>query len=53
VLVEGVSRTNENMMSGRTDGGKIVNFEGDASLIGSFVSLEIIKAHTWSLYGKL
>lgn len=53
ILVEGVSKTNENMMTGRTDGGKIVNFEGSPDLAGKFLNIEIIKAHTWSLYGKL
>ena len=53
VLVEGQSRTDENMMTGRTDGGKIVNFEGSHELTGRFADLEIIKANTWSLYGKL
>ena len=53
VLVEGQSRTDEHMMTGRTDGGKIVNFEGSHELTGRFADLEIIKANTWSLYGKL
>lgn len=53
VLVEGASKSNEKMMTGRTDGGKVVNFEGSVDLIGKFVVLEITKAHTWSLYGKL
>lgn len=53
VLVEGVSKTNEKMLSGRTQGNKIVNFEGNKELIGNFVDLLIIKAHTWSLYGKI
>ena len=53
VLVEGESRTDANMMTGRTDGGKTVNFEGTKDLKGKFCDLEIIKANTWSLYGKL
>jgi tRNA-2-methylthio-N6-dimethylallyladenosine synthase len=53
VLVEGFSKTNEKMLTGRTEGNKTVNFEGNKELIGSFVDLLIIKAHTWSLYGKI
>ena len=34
VLVDGVSKTDNTMLSGRTDGGKIVNFTGDADLMG-------------------
>ncbi|MBR2742759.1 MAG: tRNA (N6-isopentenyl adenosine(37)-C2)-methylthiotransferase MiaB [Clostridia bacterium] len=53
VLAEGKSRTDPSMMTGRTDGGKTVNFEGAKELTGEFCDLEIIKANTWSLYGKL
>ena len=53
VLVDGVSKNNEKTLSGRTDTGKIVNFEGDKSLIGKYVNVKITEAHTWSLNGKL
>ena len=53
VLVEGVSKNNDSMLSGRTDSSKIVNFKGDASLKGKYVDVKITEAHTWSLNGEL
>lgn len=53
VLVEGKSKTDENMLTGRTDGGKIVNFEGDCSLIGKMLELKIEEQRKWYLKGKL
>ncbi|MBR4173201.1 MAG: tRNA (N6-isopentenyl adenosine(37)-C2)-methylthiotransferase MiaB [Clostridia bacterium] len=53
VLVDGVSKNNEKTLSGRTDTGKTVNFEGDKSLIGEYVDVKVTKAHTWSLNGKI
>lgn len=53
VLVEGLSENNDNMVSGRTDTGKTVIFQGDPSLIGKFVDVNITTAQTWVLKGKL
>ena len=53
ILTEGVSKNNPNALMGRTEGGKTVNFEGDKSLIGSFVTVEITDAKTWSLTGRI
>lgn len=53
VLVESLSKTNEEFLSGRTDGGKIVNFKGDRSLIGSMVNVKITETKTWSLLGEI
>ena len=53
VLVEGVSKTDEMALTGRTDGFKLVNFAGDSSLIGKVVDVEIIDAKTFSLLGKI
>lgn len=53
VLVEGVSKTDETSLTGRTDGGKIVNFKGDINLKGSFVDVKITEAKTWSLAGEI
>ena len=49
VLVEGTSKNNEKMLTGRTDSNKVVIFEGDISLIGNMVELEIISEHMWYL----
>jgi len=53
VLVDGTSKNNEEMLSGRTDTGKIVNFKGDKALTGKYVDVKITEAHTWSLNGQL
>jgi len=53
VLVEGVSHKNETRMTGRTSENKVVIFEGDSSLKGTFVNVKITKAKTWTLYGEL
>lgn len=53
VLVEGKSKTNPDTLAGRTEGGKIVNFYGDESVIGTFVNLKITESRTWSLVGEL
>ncbi|MEE0944271.1 MAG: TRAM domain-containing protein, partial [Clostridia bacterium] len=53
VLVDGESKTDKDMLTGRTDSGKIVNFPGYSSLEGKYVEVEITKAQTWSLHGKI
>ena len=53
VLVEGLSENNDNMLSGKTDSAKTVIFEGDPSLIGTFVNVTITTAQTWVLKGNL
>lgn len=53
VLVEGESKTNPEFLSGRTDGGKIVNFRGDRSLVGELVDVKITEVKTWSLLGEI
>ncbi len=51
VLVEGQTRDGKRLM-GRTRNNKIVNFDGDASLIGQFVDVKVESAHNFSLYGS-
>lgn len=53
ILVEGVSKNNENTLTGRTEGGKVVNFAGDMSILGQMVNVKITKAQTWSLFGDI
>lgn len=52
VLVEGESKTNQEILSGRTRSNKLVNFKGDPSLIGHFVDIKITEPKTWSLEGE-
>lgn len=51
VLVEGESQSNEEMLTGRTEGNKIVNFAGDKKLIGQFADILITDCKTWHLTG--
>lgn len=53
VLAESVSKTNSDFLSGRTDGGKLVNFRGDKSLIGKMLRVRITEPKTWSLMGEI
>lgn len=53
VLVEGFSKTNESIYTGRTDTNKIVNFKGAGELAGRLVRVRIDKVQTWSLEGTL
>ncbi len=51
VLCDGPSKTDEAMLSGRTDGNKIVFFPDDGTPAGVFVDIEIDRAAPFALYG--
>ena len=53
ILVEGYSKNNEKMLTGRTDTNKVVIFEGDSELIGKTVEIKIISEHKWYLKGEV
>lgn len=53
VLVEEVSKNDYNMLSGRTEGGKLVHFKGTDHLIGQLVNVVITDAKTFTLHGDL
>lgn len=53
VLVEGLSKNNDHVLTGRTAGFKTVNFPGEENLIGEIVEVEITKGKSFSLDGKL
>ena len=53
VLVEGESKTNPDVLTGRTRSNKIVNFIGDKNLIGKEVDIEITSEHVWYLKGNV
>ena len=53
VLVEGLSKTNQEMYTGRTESFKLVNFQSDTDVSGMIVDVEIIEGKTFSLLGKL
>ena len=48
VLVDGVSKTDANMLSGYAESNKLVHFKGDESLVGKIVEVKVIESHTYS-----
>ena len=53
VLVDSVSKKSNDEVSGRTPTNHIVNFPGDAALIGHLVDVEITRPAAHSLHGAL
>lgn len=53
VLVEGKSKNNENLYTGRTSQNKVVIFEGKEEYVGKIVNVEIISEHLWYLKGEI
>ena len=53
ILVEGISKNNENIFTGRTESNKVVNFKGCEELIGKVIDVKIIADHTWYLEGEI
>lgn len=52
VLVEGVSKKNPAQYCGRTENNRVVNFDGNASMVGHFVDVLITQALPNSLRGE-
>ena len=52
VLCDGESKTNSETYSGRTEGNKIVFFEGAPEDKGRFVNVKIDRAEAFALYGE-
>jgi tRNA-2-methylthio-N6-dimethylallyladenosine synthase len=52
ILVEGVSKKDYSVLSGRTENNRVVNFEGHPKLIGQFVDVLITEALPNSLRGR-
>ena len=53
VLVEGLSKTNDSMLTGRTTTNKVVVFEGSKELIDKIVDVKIVKNCLWYLKGEI
>lgn len=53
VLVEGVSKKNENVLMGRTRTNKLVNFRASDASIGTLIQVKVTNAKTWSLDGEV
>ena len=53
VLCDGISKNNPSVYSGRTEGNKIVFFEGTPDMEGQFVEVKIDRAEAFALYGQV
>lgn len=53
ILVEGKSKNNKDLLTGRTDSNKVVIFEGNEDLIGQMIELKIVSEHLWYLKGEI
>ena len=53
VLVEGRSKNNPDMLTGRTESNKVVIFEGDKNLKDKIIDLKIVSQHMWYLKGEI
>lgn len=53
VLVEGRSKTNPERFTGRTQGNKIVLFDGDDGMTGRFADIRITRAAPFTLWGEV
>lgn len=53
VLVDGVSKTNSEVLTGRTKSYKVVNFSGSKDLIGKNIDVRIVSQHVWYLKGEI
>ena len=53
VIVENVSKNNDEMLSGRTFSNKLIHFKGDESLIGQVVDVMVTNHTSFTLEGDL
>jgi tRNA-2-methylthio-N6-dimethylallyladenosine synthase len=53
ILVEGFSKRSSKQLAGRTENNRVVNFDGQARLIGEFVDVLITEALNNSLRGRV
>lgn len=53
VLVEGESKNNSSVLSGRTRTNKLIHFEGSKDWIGQFVNVKVTEAKTWYIKAEV
>ncbi|HTJ95906.1 MAG TPA: TRAM domain-containing protein, partial [Rhodocyclaceae bacterium] len=53
VLVEGISRKDENEVAARTENNRVVNLPGHARLIGQYIDVKITSAQPHTLRGEI
>ena len=52
VLVEGISKKDDSMLSGYTAHQKLINFKGNKDHIGKIVPVKVLEVKTWALKGE-
>ncbi len=53
ILVDGYSKNDKTILTGRTDSNKVVNFYGTENLIGKMIDIKITEEHKWYLKGEI
>ena len=53
VLADGISKKHQGYLTGKSNEFIIVEFQGDESLIGQFVEIEVTETMNWAVRGKL
>lgn len=53
ILVEGPSKNNEKMLTGRTETNRVVVFEGDSNLTNQIIHVKITEDHLWYFKGEI
>ena len=53
VLVESLNREDENLVTGRLENNSVVHFPGDASLIGSIVTVKLTECRGFYYFGEM
>ncbi|MBS0341463.1 MAG: tRNA (N6-isopentenyl adenosine(37)-C2)-methylthiotransferase MiaB [Proteobacteria bacterium] len=53
VLVEGAAKHGEGILMGRTECNRVVNFAGDARLVGQMIDLRITRSMAYTLAGEV
>ncbi|MFO7951652.1 MAG: tRNA (N6-isopentenyl adenosine(37)-C2)-methylthiotransferase MiaB [Bacillota bacterium] len=53
VMVEGPSKNNPEMQTGRARTNKLIHFYGASALTGKLAKVKITEARTWNLFGEL
>lgn len=53
VLVEGVSKSDANLLSGRTDGNVVIEFPADTALVGTYQDVTVTDTRSWQVKGEI
>ena len=53
VLVDGWSKKDKSVLSGYTEGNKLLHFKGEEKIIGTIVKVKVNASHVYSLQGEI